>query len=197
MLTVGGTPDTDDSITLAAMIERVAVSVSEGELARAESHLRSCRAPHQPAADSDTKLRTSSRDSSACSSSSGARPTRPSAYLTPPPGRTQNEDRVQTRLLAWAEGRAGNFVDANAMFNQILEVERQNPGTPSARSSPSSSPTSSSHRATQSAAATHADLAIEKYDAFELPNDPDRLWAEHWRPGRTPNSANSTSPNHS
>ena len=65
------------------------------------------------------------------------------------------------------------------MFAQILDIESRNPGTifreifarlfyadillqqGNARD-----------------AATQADLAIEKYDANELPNDPDRLWGK-------------------
>ncbi|MCA9272601.1 MAG: protein kinase [Phycisphaerales bacterium] len=180
MLTVGGTPDTDDPITLAAMIERVSVSVSEGELARAESHLRSAEPRISQLPESDTKLRTLFTRQFGMLLVLRGKTDEAIRYLTPPPGiEPQNEDRVQTRLLAWAQGRAGNYDVANAMFAQILDIESRNPGTifreifarlfyadillqqGNARD-----------------AATQADLAIEKYDANELPNDPDRLWGK-------------------
>ena len=178
MLTVGGTPDTDDPITLAAMIERVAVSVSEGELARAESHLRSAEPRISQLPESDAKLRMLFTRQFGMLLVLRGKTDEAIRYLTPPPGaEPQSEDRVQTRLLAWAQGRAGNFPVANRMFTQILDVESRNPGTPFreifARLFYADILLQQSNAKD---AAMQADLAIDKYDGFGLPNDPDRLW---------------------
>ena len=131
MLSVAGTPDTSDPITLAALVERVAVSVSEGELARAESHLRSAEPQINQLQDSDAKLRTLFTRQLGMLLVLRGKTDEAIRYLTPPPGTdSKNEDRVQSRLLAWAEGRAGNDAVANQMFNRLLDAERQHPGTP-------------------------------------------------------------------
>lgn len=178
MLSVASTPDTSDPITLAALVERVAVSVSEGELARAESHLRSAEPQINQLQDSDAKLRTLFTRQLGMLLVLRGKTDEAIRYLTPPPGsEPSEEDRVQSRLLAWAEGRAGNDAVANQMFNRLLDAERQHPGTPFreifARLFYADILLLQGNA---NEAATHADLAIEKYDAFGLQNDPDRLW---------------------
>lgn len=178
MLSVAGTADTVDPITVAAMIERVSVFVSEGQLARAESLLRSAEPRIAQIADTDGTLRRLYIRQIGMLLVLRGNTDEALRYLTPGPGSDpQAEDRVRTRLAAWAHGRAGEVEKADAMFAQILEVERRHPGTPFreifARLFYADVLLSQS-RAQE--AAEQASVAIEKYDAYGFQNDPDRLW---------------------
>ncbi len=178
MLNVAGTANTVDPITLAAMIERVSVYVSEGQLARAESLLRSTEPRLTKLTDTDGALRRLLTRQLGMLLVLRGNTDEAIRYLTPPPGSDQQtEDRVQTRLLAWAYGRAGDYAKADQQFLSVLEVERRHPGTPFREIFARlfyADILLAQGRARE--AAEQADLAIEKYDAFGFQNDPDRLW---------------------
>lgn len=175
-----GASDTVDSITLAAMIESVAVHVSEGKLARAESTLRTVEPRLMRIEEEQPALRRLFTRQIGQVLVLRGQTQEAIRYLTPDSRRPDElDDRVRARLLAWAEGKAKNAQQADVAFASLLESERKNPGTPFREifarlyyadvlltlGRPED-------------AARQADLAIERYDALEFPNDPDRLWGK-------------------
>lgn len=178
MLSVGGAADTVDPITLAAMIDRVALYVSEGQLANAERQLRNTEPKlGRIASDDGTLRRLFTRQLAQILVLRGSFD-EAIRYLTPQPGsEPQQIDRLQSRLLAWALGKSGETDQADVMFAKLLEDERQNPGTPFREIFARlyyADVLLEQGRAKE--AASQASLAITKYDAFGFQNDPDRLW---------------------
>ena len=128
---VAGTADTVDPITLAAMIERVADYVSEGMLAKSELQLRSIEPKLNQASVQDPKLRRIFTTKIAQILVLRGKYAEAIRYLTPPAGTDPKQvDRVNQRLLAWAIGKSGDFDRSDKLFQDILEAERQHPGTP-------------------------------------------------------------------
>lgn len=178
MLSVAGSADTVDPITLAAMIERVAIYVSEGQLGRAESQLRAAEPRIAAQPDPEGKLRQLFIRQLGMLLVLRGNTDEALRYLAPIPGADPgSEDRVRTRLYAWALAHDGQTEQANELFAEILEVEGRH--------------TSSSFREIFARlfyadalllqdryedAAREASLAIKMYDDRGFPNDPDRLW---------------------
>jgi serine/threonine protein kinase len=177
-LNVGGSADTVDSITLASAIERVAANISNGELAKAESTLRSTEPLIGRLQESEsTLLQLFTRQIGLVLVLQG-NAEEAIEYLTPPKSEErQAVDKVRSRLLAWAHGKAGDAELADQLFTNLLDDERNNPGSPFreifARLFYADVLIS---QARPEEAARQASLAIEKYDALGFPNDPDRLW---------------------
>jgi len=179
ILNVSGTADSVDPITLAAMIERVSVYVSEGQLPRAESLLRSAEPRLAQVEDNDGTLRRLFTRQLGMILVLRGKTDEAIRYLTPLPGSDpKSEDRVQTRLLAWAYGSAGEYERADQMFLKILDVERRNQGGTVFREIFARLYYADVllMQGRNADAAEQANLAIEMYDAQGFQNDPDRLW---------------------
>ncbi len=177
-LKVGGTSDTVDSITLASTIERVAANISSGELAKAENALRSAEPliGRLPESES-TLLQLFTRQIGLVLVYQG-RAEEAIEYLTPAKSESdQPVDGVRTRLLAWAHGKAGDAESSDQLFQDLLESEHKNPGSPFREifARIFYADVLLDHGRYEEAA-KQADLAIERYDALGFPNDPDRLW---------------------
>jgi len=170
--------DLEDPVTLAAMIDKVSVLVSEGKLAQAETTLRQVRARVSALPDAEGGLRDSFDRRFGWVLLLRGKYDEAIEHLSRDAGADGfPPDRVRANLLAWAVGRGGDGARAESMFRTMFEQDRREGGTPFREIF------SRIHYADvllemgrPAEAAEQARLAIEIYDGQGFPSDPDRMW---------------------
>ncbi len=177
-LDVAGTPDLDDPITLAAIVEQVSTLVAEGKLARAESDLRIAQPQIERLGADGAKIRTPFIRQFGQVLTLIGKPAEAIEVLEVPGSREDTDaDRVRLRLLAWSLGHAGQREASEELFATLEDLARDRPGSRFRMIF-----LRLYHadvllaRGEYQAAADRAVAAIAEYDSYGFPRDPDWLW---------------------
>ena len=186
-LRIEGVADTRDAITVAATIEGCGVLVSKGRLDRAEEILRSAAPTINALPESlETVKARFGRQLGMVLVLRGKYAEAigllgASALTTDAAGRVElgpDTDRYRARLLAWALAKSGRADESVALFEALLALERRAAG-PAFREIFAriyfADALLGMGRAEEALA--QIEPALQRYDAMDLPNDPDRLWA--------------------
>ncbi|MEM1072077.1 MAG: protein kinase, partial [Planctomycetota bacterium] len=178
MLLPGSDTTQIDAVTLAARVDIVGSLISAGRLDEAEATLRTASVRIKQVDDTvAAKIERQLVQRLGLVLVYRGRPQEAIEVLRSEAGSTRELGPVRARLLAWAYGHADDTEASHRLFDTLLSAEQVNPGPPYREIFARLFYADVLLREGRAAeAAEQAEEALQTYDSFGFPNDPDRLW---------------------